>query len=409
MKHPIIVGLQYGDEGKGKITDLLAKQAEWVIRFNGGTNAGHTLWLNGKKVVTHSVPSGVLYSHVKNFIGAGCVIYPVALKKEFEELAGAGAGLTPARLQVDSRAHLTLPIHIALDGGREAGANSIGTTKRGIGPTYTTKTDRTGIRVGDLLISPTELEEKVRFLLKTFNPLLREAGMLESSLAENMEVIELARGLLRDFIVSEPTPFYDVARKQRCVLEGAQGILLDIDHGSYPYVTSSNTVGAYAAVGTPFPSSRLGVILGVAKAYLTRVGLGPMPTELEDETGKRIRQNGQEFGSTTGRPRRVGWLNADELRLGVRLSDCTAIALTKADVLSGEPQVGVLFDGKLHLFEGWPSIKEADGKLHPRFEEFVAKVESFVGVPVWAVGTGPDRADLVWRGVPDSGPDFWKD
>jgi adenylosuccinate synthase len=411
VKHPIIVGLQYGDEGKGKITDLLAKQADWVVRFNGGTNAGHTLWLNGKKLVTHSVPSGILYPHVKNFIGAGCVIYPVALEKEFEDVRGAGVNLTPERLKVDFRAHITLPIHVALDGAREAGSHGIGTTKRGIGPTYTTKTDRSGVRAGDLIGPLEALEEKVRFLLKTFNPLLREAGVPESSFAENMQVVELARRLLRDFVATDPTPFYDAAKKSRCVLEGAQGILLDIDHGSFPFVTSSNTLGAYAAIGTPFPVSKLGMILGVTKAYLTRVGMGPMPTELEDETGKRIRQNGHEFGATTGRPRRVGWLNGDELRQAVRLCDCTAIALTKSDVLSGEPEVGVLFDGRLNLLPGWPAVTLDDKKtLHPNFEAFIAKIESFVGVPVIAMGTGPDRADILWRGanVPASGPEFWQ-
>ncbi len=403
MKHPVVVGLQYGDEGKGKITDSLAKQAEWVIRFNGGSNAGHTLWLNGQKLVTHSVPSGVLYSHVKNFIGAGCVIHPLALKKELEELAGAGAKLGSDRLLIDSRAHLTLPIHLALDGAREAGASGIGTTKKGIGPTYTSKTDRSGIRVAQL--DAPDLEERIRFLLEVFNPILKAAGQTESTLKENLEVIRVAQQLIGPHVSREATPFYDIAKKSRCVLEGAQGILLDIDHGTYPYVTSSNTIPAFASIGTPFPSSRIGRILGVAKAYLTRVGQGPMPTELHDETGQRIREKGHEFGATTGRPRRTGWLDLDELRLSVRLSDCSGIVLTKSDILSGEAKVAARIDGKLVEFEGWSSVTEGEA-LHPKMETFVQAIEKHVGIPVVALGTGADRAAMFWRRPID---DFWSD
>ncbi len=404
MKHPIVIGLQYGDEGKGKITDVLARQTDWVIRFNGGNNAGHTLWLNGKKLVTHSVPSGVLSSHAKNFIGAGCVIDPVALKIELAELAEAGVALTPERLRIDHRAHITLPLHRALDSGREAGPHGIGTTKRGIGPTYTTKMDRLGLRVCEV---DTEVAiQKIKVLCKTYNPLLKAIGVPESSENENIQVMELARDLLRDFVSNDSAPFYDLSKTEKCVLEGAQGVLLDLDHGSYPYVTSSNTVAGYATAGTPFPLSRLGMVIGVAKAYLTRVGQGPFPTELNDEAGERIRQSGKEFGATTGRPRRTGWLNIDELRDAVRLTDCSAIVLTKGDVLNGEAKVSALCNGKLETHAGWATMIESDGTLNENLEKFLLAIEARVGIPVAAVGTGPDRADLYWR---KPIPDFWKE
>lgn len=401
LRHPVVVGLQYGDEGKGKITDVLARQADWVIRFNGGNNAGHTLWLNGRKLVTHSVPSGVLSSHTKNFIGAGCVVDPLALKTELAELSQAGAALTPERLRIDARAHLILPLHRALDAAREAGTHGVGSTKRGIGPTYTTKTDRTGIRVG--MLFDKDVAERVEFLCRTYNPLLAAAGVPESSVKENMQAIELAQALLRGRISTEITPFYDVAKKEKCVLEGAQGILLDIDHGTFPYVTSSNTLPCYAAVGTPFPSSKLGALIGVAKAYLTRVGHGPFATELNDETGERIRQKGGEFGATTGRPRRVGWLNADELKTAVQLSDCSHVIMTKADVLLGEKEVFALINGKLESFAGWSSMLEGE-ILHPRFEAFASQIEEYIGAPIVAVGTGPDRKEIHWR---HPIADFW--
>ena len=401
MKHPVVIGLQYGDEGKGKITDLLAKQTDWVIRFNGGSNAGHTLWLNGKKLVTHSVPSGVLYSHAKNFIGAGTVINPPALKKELEELADAGSALGKDRLFIDYRAQVTFPIHLALDTAREAGERSIGTTKRGIGPTYSTKMDRLGLRVSNLFEA--DAEARVTYLCKFYNPLLRELGLSESPVAENLAALEQARLVLRDFVSHDTTPFFDVSKKQKCVLEGAQGVLLDLDHGSYPFVTSSNTIAGYASVGTPFPHSRIGSVFGVAKAYLTRVGQGPFPTELLDDNGESIRQKGKEFGATTGRPRRCGWLNLDELRTAVRLTDCSYIVLTKSDVLTKEPVVKLYADGKYEEFAGWDAMLD-NGTLNKNLEAFIARIEAFVGIPVAAVGTGPERADIHWRHQIE---DFW--
>jgi adenylosuccinate synthase len=404
VKHPIVLGLQYGDEGKGKITDSLARQSQWVIRFNGGSNAGHTLWLNGKKLVTHSVPSGVLYPHVQNYIGAGCVIDPHSLAKELGEIHESGSSLKGERLKIDYRAHLTLPIHIALDAARESGFKGIGTTRRGIGPTYTTKMDRIGIRVMDLYAN--DIADRVKFLCETYNALVRQQDLPESSFEDNMKTAEMARDLLREHVCYEPTMFYDVAKTQKCVLEGAQGVLLDLDHGTYPFVTSSSTLASQAAAGTPFPMSKLGSVIGVAKVYMTRVGSGPFQTEQDNEDGERIRAKGGEFGATTGRPRRVGWLNLDELRLAVRLSDCSYIVLTKADVLNGEETVKVWNKDSYKSFPCWKQIYKNDSKtqLSDELEAYVAYIEKEVGVPVIGVGTGPDRADFFWRGAI---PDFW--
>jgi adenylosuccinate synthase len=245
--------------------------------------------------------------------------------------------------------------------------------------------------------------EKVRQLCKHYNPLLAAMGLSESPESDNIAVLDEAAELFRRFVSYEQVPFSEISKSQKCVLEGAQGVLLDLDHGTYPYVTSSNTIPAFAAVGTPFPMSRLGQVLGIAKAYLTRVGLGPFESELNDETGERIRQKGHEFGATTGRPRRVGWLNLDELRLAVQLSDCTGIALTKADVLMGEARVFALVNKQLTAFEGWNSMVQ-DSKLNANLETFIQAIESHVGVPVVAVGTGQDREDIYWRHTIE---DFW--
>jgi len=401
MRHPVVIGLQYGDEGKGKITDTLASRTQWVIRFNGGNNAGHSLWLGGKKLVTHSVPSGVRYPHAKNYIGAGCVVDPVALLKEVQELREAGADLGPEKLRIDSRAHLILPIHLSLDSSREATDQGIGTTKRGIGPTYATKTDRSGLRMADL--EDPNLETRLRRLLANENPRLKALGLPESTFEENWRVLELAKKSFLPHVERSLNPFFEVSKTQRCVLEGAQGVLLDIDHGTYPFVTSSSTLPAYAAPGGPFPLSRIGAVVGVAKAYLTRVGLGPFATEMEESVAVRLREKGQEYGATTGRPRRMGWLNGDELRDAVQLSDTTHVVLTKGDVLSGEERVGFLANGKMEWYPGWDRAESAGG-LHPEFESLIARIESFIGVPVAAVGTGQDRSALFWRRPME---DFW--
>jgi adenylosuccinate synthase len=401
VQHPVVIGLQYGDEGKGKITDRLAGEADWVIRFNGGNNAGHTLWLNGKKVVTHSIPSGVRSPNAKNFIGPGCVVNPKALLEEMEEIQQTGAKLSPQNLQIDGRVHLILPVQLALDAAREGSEKGIGSTKRGIGPTYASKMDRSGIRLMDC--GAPDLKEKLQHLLSLGNAQLNNVGARASNFEENLQACVLAKEKLWPFMSTEANPFWEASRSQKCVLEGAQGVLLDIDHGFFPFVTSSTTLPSAAGAGAPFPISRIGAVLGVAKAYLTRVGRGPLVTEMSSEAAERLRQKGQEFGATTGRPRRMGWLHVDELRDAVRLSDTSHVVLTKADILSGESQVGLWINGALEMVQGWPSVMDGN-KLHSNFEQFVKRVESHVGVPVLAVGTGPDRADLHFR---YESKDFW--
>lgn len=404
VKHPIIVGLQYGDEGKGKITDFLASKASWVIRYNGGNNAGHTLWLDGKKVVTHSIPSGILYQHSKNFIGSGCVIDPVALEKEMDEIKAAGAQLSSENLLIDHRAHLIFPAHIALDKAKEAGAGKIGTTQRGIGPCYSAKAARSNLRVADLFENEEENLLKLKELCEHFNDRIKKLGQKESPWEENKEVFLKAKKWMKDYISWQKAPFFEDAKAKKCLLEGAQAVMLDIDHGTYPFVTSSNTVGAYAAIGVPFPLRKLGPILGVAKAYLTRVGAGPMPTELNDETGERLREKGAEYGATTGRPRRIGWLDLDELRDALQMTDCDYIALTKSDVLSGEKKVAVFKNGKLEEIPGWADIFAAEegGEYSPEFKNYLNVIEKHTGAKVAVVGTGTDRKAIQWNIEPDT-------
>ena len=395
MRHPIIIGLQYGDEGKGKITDFLAQQADWVIRFNGGSNAGHTLWVDGKKVVTHSVPSGILYPNCKNFIGAGCVLNPVGFKKELEELKSKGLEATPARIRVDFRVHLTFPFHLALDESRELGKDSLGTTKKGIGPTYSFKIDRRNIRIGDFFTDEKATRERLKDSVNYANVLVRSMGGKESTLAENESFFDFIVAL-KDFISFEDAPFYHVAKEKKCLLEGAQALGLDIDHGTYPFVTSSNAMPAMASVGAPFPHSKIGKTFGVFKAYMTRVGSGPFPTELNNETGERIRKNGAEFGATTGRPRRVGWLDLDDLLKHVELGDISDLVITKSDVLNGEKSIFVKKENKLIECEGWEQAEE-NGKLSAPMDRYLKLIEDFVRVPITLVGTGTDRSSLHQR------------
>jgi len=395
VRHPLIIGLQYGDEGKGKITDFLAQQADWVVRFNGGSNAGHTLWVDGKKVVTHLVPSGILFPKCKNYIGAGCVLGPVAFKKELAELTEKGLDAGPSRVRVDYRTHLTFPFHLALDEARELGAGSLGTTKKGIGPTYSFKVDRRNIRMGDFFIDEKACRERLKDTLEYANVLIRALNGKESTLAQNEEVFELIKEH-KDYIAFDAAPFYKVAKEKKCLLEGAQALGLDIDHGTYPFVTSSNAMPAMASVGAPFPMSGLGRVFGVFKAYMTRVGTGPFPTELDNEIGERIRKNGAEFGATTGRPRRVGWLDLDDLKRYVELSDVTDLVITKSDILAGEEKVMLKRNNEMVTCEGWTETMQGD-KPSAALDKYLGLIEDFVGVKITLVGTGSDRASLYQR------------
>lgn len=400
MKHPIVVGMQYGDEGKGKITDYIAEQADWVIRFNGGSNAGHTLYFDGKKVVTHCIPSGILYSHCKNYIGAACVINPKTFTQEVEDIKSSGFSVSEKNLKIDFRAHVTFPIHLALEELRENSEKTLGTTKKGIGTTYLTKVDRTGVRVGDLYNESGK--DRLQYLVDFYAPLLgsEASRVCEETLME----YETAKELFKPFACMDHTFFYDVAKKEKCLLEGAQAVLLDVDHGSYPFVTSSSTLAGSAAAGVPFPLRNLGLRLGVAKAYMTRVGEGPFETEITGDYGDHLRGKGGEFGATTGRPRKVGWMNLDELSRAVRLSDSDHIVLTKADVLCGEKEVKALSNGEWHNFAGWDEVGTAEN-LNSNFKKYIDFIEEKIGISVAAVGTGPARNELVWLKKIES---FWE-
>lgn len=394
MRHPIIIGLQYGDEGKGKITDFFAQQAKWVIRFNGGSNAGHTLWVDGKKVVTHSVPSGILFPKCKNYIGAGCVLDPLGFEKELAELKSKALDVNPSHVRVDARVHLTFPFHRALDEAREAGVGGLGTTKKGIGPTYSFKVDRRNLRFGDFFIDEKNARERLADGVAYANLILKGLKLPESSLKENEAILDLLKKY-KDYVSFESAPFYEIANKEECLLEGAQALGLDIDHGTYPFVTSSNAMPAMASIGGPFPLSKLGRVFGVFKAYMTRVGAGPFVTELKDETGERIRKKGAEFGATTGRPRRVGWLDLDDLKRCVQLSDVTDLVVTKSDVLAGEETLKLYRKGEWISHPGWSETLDEKNKLTKELQSYLQLIEDYVQVKITFVGTGSDRASLV--------------
>ncbi|MEY3359162.1 MAG: hypothetical protein RI923_422, partial [Pseudomonadota bacterium] len=337
----VVLGAQWGDEGKGKIVDLLTQQIGAVVRFQGGHNAGHTLVIAGKKTVLHLIPSGILRDDALCLIGNGVVLHPGALKKEIAELEGNGVEVR-SRLRISPATPLIMPYHIALDQAREkaAGGKAIGTTGRGIGPAYEDKVARRGVRVADLAY-PEQLAEKLRAALDYHNFVLTqylgvEAIDFQSTFDEAVEFGKYIKPM-----ISDVAGILHDLRKQgkRVLFEGAQGSLLDIDHGTYPYVTSSNTTIGGALAGTGVGADAIDYVLGIAKAYATRVGGGPFPTELNDETGQLIRDKGAEYGATTGRPRRCGWIDIVALKRAVAINGITGLCITKLDILDGMPSL----------------------------------------------------------------------
>lgn len=336
-----LLGLQWGDEGKGKIVDYLADQYQVIARFQGGPNAGHTLYIQGKKVVLHTIPSGVFHPGIMNVIGNGVVIDPVSFQQECEEIEAHGVDLKKVLL-ISQRAHLILPTHKALDKASELskGINKIGSTLKGIGPTYMDKTGRNGLRVGDILQADFKsrydaLKEKHLFLLQqlNFNEDIRE---WEEAFFASLEPLRKYTILPVEYYIDEQI------RSGRSILaEGAQGTMLDIDFGTYPFVTSSNTVTAGLCTGLGIAPKWVNKVYGISKAYCTRVGSGPFPTELLDETGERLRTNGHEFGSTTGRPRRCGWIDLVALQYACMVNGVSDLILTKADVMDGMEKIGM--------------------------------------------------------------------
>ena len=392
MSNIVVVGTQWGDEGKGKIVDLLTEKADYVIRFQGGNNAGHTLVVDGKKFILHLIPSGILHPGKVCVIGNGVVIDPAVLLQEIDRLAGHGLAVNSKNFLISRYAHMIMPYHRALDAAREnkKGKSKIGTTGRGIGPCYEDKVARNGIRVHDLFDQKVlseklerNLEEK-NFLLQHFfgeKPLDGKA-ILDEYLAYGQRLQPLAGN------VSERLQAADKSG-QNLLFEGAQGTHLDIDHGTYPFVTSSNTVAGNACCGAGIGPSRISEVLGVVKAYTTRVGGGPFPSELLDETGERIQQVGGEFGSTTGRPRRCGWLDMVVVKNSSRLNGLAGLAITKLDVLTGLPLLKIAVGykcGTVNLDTVPPELSALEA-CEPVYEEFpgwdqdISKVRKFSDLP----------------------------
>jgi len=419
MPVDVLLGLQWGDEGKGKIVDVLAPRYDVVARFQGGPNAGHTLEFNGKRVVLHTIPSGIFRSDVVNIVGNGVVIDPVPLKKEIDFIQSEGVDVRK-QLFISRKAHLILPTHRMLDAASEAmkGKSKIGSTLRGIGPAYMDKTGRNGLRAGDIeskdfIARYKALTEKHAELLSFMNYKSEDA----EGEKDFFEGIELLRSL--KLVDSEIVLNKYLKDGKKILAEGAQGSLLDIDFGSYPYVTSSSTITAGACTGLGIPPTSIRNVIGIFKAYCTRVGSGPFPSELNDETGERIRQQGKEFGSTTGRPRRCGWIDIPALRYAIMINGITHLAMMKSDVLSGFKKVGACTDyfyqGEktgimpfdiVHnevkpVFEelpGWDKIESGDSKnLSSEFSAYVSYLEKNLGVKISFVSTGPGREEVVVR------------
>ena len=421
-KSVVILGAQWGDEGKGKIVDLLTERVGAVARFQGGHNAGHTLVIGGKKTVLHLIPSGILREGVLCLIGNGVVLSPAALQKEIGELEAQGVDVRP-RLKISPATPLIMSYHIALDQAREkaSGAKAIGTTGRGIGPAYEDKVARRGVRVADLMY-PDELPDKLRAVVDYHNFVLKH--WLKADEVDYQKVLDEALGFgeyVRPMIDDVSTLLYDLRRSGAHILyEGAQGSLLDIDHGTYPYVTSSNTTVGGACAGTGVGTCDIDYVLGICKAYATRVGGGPFPTELDDATGETLRARGHEFGATTGRPRRCGWIDLVALKRAVQINGINGLAITKLDVLDGMPTIKVCvayeYRGKrrelapldaagwdeckpVYLeFPGWdePSSGVRDwNKLPAAARAYLRAVEELSGCHLALVATGADRDDTI--------------
>jgi adenylosuccinate synthase len=388
MANVAVVGAQWGDEGKGKLVDWLSERADVVVRFQGGHNAGHTLVIDGVTYKLSLLPSGIVRPGKLSIIGNGVVIDPWALISEIEKLSSQGVSVSRANLRIAGNATLILPLHGELDRIREeaAGAAKIGTTGRGIGPAYEDKVGRRAIRVNDLA-DLSILGPKIERLLTHHNALRRGLGQAEIRAADLFKQLsEIAPKIL---VYSDAVwSLLDEVKREgkRILFEGAQGVLLDIDHGTYPYVTSSNTVAGQAAAGSGLGPSSIGYVLGIAKAYTTRVGSGPFPTEQENEVGEYIGQRGREFGTVTGRKRRCGWFDAVLVRQAIKTSGIHGIALTKLDVLDGLPEikvgVGYMLDGK--RIERFPAAEEAQKRVEPIYENFEGWKDTTAGARSWA-------------------------
>ena len=421
-KNVVVIGTQWGDEGKGKIVDWLTDHAQCVVRFQGGHNAGHTLVVNGKKTVLHLIPSGILRQNVDCFIGNGVVVSPQALLEEMESLEAAGVAVKE-RLHISEACPIIMPHHVALDQAREAakGAGKIGTTGRGIGPAYEDKVSRRGIRMQDLFHRERfaaklgEVLDYHNFVLKNY--FHAEPVDFQKTLDETMTMAEKIKPMVADV----PRLLFEAAKAGKHILfEGAQGALLDIDHGTYPFVTSSNCVASNAATGSGVGPQMLSYVLGITKAYTTRVGSGPFPTELFDDDGKHLAKRGNEFGATTGRARRCGWFDAAALKRSIQINGITGLCVTKLDVLDGLETIRLAVGYKLNgsttdilpvgaealancepIYEEMPGWKDRTvgvknfDQLPQAAKNYLKRMEAVCEVPIAIISTGPDREETI--------------
>ncbi len=415
----VILGLQWGDEGKGKIVDFFAKDYDVIARFQGGPNAGHTLYVNDKKVVLHQIPSGVFHAGTVNLIGNGVVLDPVVLKREMETVKSFGIDLQK-NLFISERAHLILPTHRALDKAAELskGNQKIGSTLKGIGPTYMDKTGRNGLRVGDLLdknftTAYIKLRLKHQRLLDNFN-FHEDITAWEEEFFEAAEILKGMNIVNGEYFINNK-----IKEGKKVLAEGAQGSMLDIDFGTFPYVTSSNTISAGVSNGLGIAPQLINDVIGVTKAYCTRVGSGPFPTELDNELGESLRKTGNEFGATTGRPRRCGWIDLVALRYACMINGVTQIVMTKADVLDAFKELQVCTSYKINgkettevpfqmdrqkpepvyqQFTGWNSNTDAAkdyATLPESMKEYVKYINEYLGVNIHYISNGPGRDQLI--------------
>lgn len=428
MKNTVVVGAQFGDEGKAKITDLLAMEADFITRFQGGSNAGHTVVVDGKKYAFHLIPSGILYENKICMIGAGCVIKPDDLKKEIEDIISKGVKREHFEkyLKISPLAHITMKYHTDIDGYSESelGKNKIGTTKKGIGPTYTDKSNRSGIRVEDLFNVET-LSKKLDIILPNKNKMLEKMYNLKPYTKEEiLSECEEYRKILAPYVdFNWQENLLNIKKNKSILFEGAQGVMLDVDYGTYPYVTSSNPIAGGAGVGASVGPMAIQRAIGVFKAYMTRVGEGAFVTELNNETGEKLREIGGEFGVTTGRARRCGWFDAISAKYAVLVGGLSEIALTKLDVLDSfkEIKVAIAYKNKVtnemttqyptdvfthydyepvyEIHEGWcedTSKCKNYNELPKNAKLYLARLEELLGIKITIISVGPDREQTIF-------------
>lgn len=422
MSIRVVVGAQWGDEGKGKIVDLLSREANYVVRYQGGANAGHTLEFDGKKVVLHLIPSGMFNGDATCIIGNGVVIDPHALLEEIEKVGTYGIELE-GRLKISNAAHVILPYHQLLDKVKEEhrGDDAIGTTGRGIGPAYVSKVSRVGIRMSDLF-HPEQLREKVKTNIRDINEALEHVYKRDTIEAEPIiqDLLETAEKL-RPYITNTNALLHDaIDSGEEILLEGAQGSLLDVDHGTYPFVTSSCPTAGGASTGSGIPPTAIDKVMGITKAYCTRVGNGPFPTELEDAQGEKLREAGKEFGATTGRPRRCGWIDLVALKYAVRVNGMNELAITKLDILNDFKEIKLCTEYEIDgertkvfpmdlpdidnitpvytTMPGWEeSLEECESydSLPSNAKKYIDFIEDYLGMELTILSKGPDRTETV--------------